>query len=182
MKDAGKGSIVHDAWSKFGSHFFALFATYKATRDIVEDGITRTVIGPVISLPLLSVAPLHSPVRETVDCHGFLPIAEEAEAKESTTFTAQTHFAHIWDILCNYYEIDPAAFLTNQTADSASVNLIFAKLLKIPHINCENHLLNNELKMWMKNYTLPDDEIECSGRSFGPRTVCKLMHECMVNL
>ena len=66
MKDAGKGSIVHDAWSKFGSDFFALFATYKATRDIVEDGIARTVIGPVVSL--LSVAPLHTPVRETVDC------------------------------------------------------------------------------------------------------------------
>lgn len=31
MKDAGKGSIVHDAWSKFGSHFFALFATYGNT-------------------------------------------------------------------------------------------------------------------------------------------------------
>ena len=180
MKDAGKGSIVHNAWSKFGSHFFALFATYKAKRDVVEDGIARTVIGPVVSL--LSVAPLHTPVRETVDCHGFLPSAEEAEVEESTTFTAQAHFAHICDILRNYYEIDPATFLTNQTADSASVNLLLAKLLKIPHVNCENHLLNNELKMWMKNSTLPDDEIDRSGRSFGPGTVCKLIHECMVDL
>jgi hypothetical protein len=31
MAAAGQGSIVHDAWSKFGEHFFALFATYKAT-------------------------------------------------------------------------------------------------------------------------------------------------------
>jgi hypothetical protein len=86
----------------------------------VEDGIARTVIGPVVSL--LSVAPLHTPVRETVDCDGFMPIAEEAEVEESTTFTAQAHFAHICDILCNYYDINPAVFLTNQTADSASVN------------------------------------------------------------
>ena len=74
---------------------------------------------------LLSVAPLHTPVRETVDCNGFLPIAEEAEVEESTTFTAQAHYAHICDILWNYYDIDPAVFLTNQTADSASVNLFF---------------------------------------------------------
>ena len=32
MHAACQGSIVHDAWSKFGEHFFALFATYKATR------------------------------------------------------------------------------------------------------------------------------------------------------
>jgi hypothetical protein len=63
MKDAGNGSIVHHAWSMFGSHFFALFATYKASRDIVEAGIARTAIGPVVSL--LSVAPLHTPVRES---------------------------------------------------------------------------------------------------------------------
>ena len=86
------------------------------------------------------------------------------------------------DILWNYYDIDPAVFLTNQTVGSASVNLLLAKLLNIPHINCENHLLNNELKMWMKNSTLPDDEIDRSGRSFGPGTVCKLIHECMVDL
>ena len=72
MKDASKGSIVHDVWSKFGLHFFALFATYKATRDVVEDGIAKTVSGLVVSL--LSVAPLHTPVREAVDCNGFLPI------------------------------------------------------------------------------------------------------------
>jgi hypothetical protein len=28
---AGNLSIVHDAWSKFGEHYFALFATYIAT-------------------------------------------------------------------------------------------------------------------------------------------------------
>jgi len=41
MKAAGKISIVHDAWSKFGSNFFALFATYKATCVVVQDGLCR---------------------------------------------------------------------------------------------------------------------------------------------
>jgi hypothetical protein len=136
MREAGKGSIVHDAWSKFGVHFFALFATYKTTREVVdEEGAIRLVTGPVISL--LSVAPLHTPVRETVDSDGCLPMAEEAEveSKESCTFTAQAHFDHICDILHNYYGIDPALWLTNQTADSASVNLAFAVLLGIPNVN-----------------------------------------------
>jgi hypothetical protein len=81
-------------------HFFALFATYKTTREVVdEEGAVRLVTGPVISL--LSVAPLHTPVRETVDSDGFLPTAEEAEveSKESTNFTAKAHFDHICDTL-----------------------------------------------------------------------------------
>ena len=96
MREASKRSIVHNAWSKFGVHFFALFATYKTTREVVdEEGAVRLVTRPVISL--LSVAPLHTPVRETVDSDGFLPTAEEAEveSKESATFTAQAHFVHI---------------------------------------------------------------------------------------
>ena len=100
MREASMGSIVHDAWSKFGMHFFALFATYKTTREVVdEEGAVRLVTGPVISL--LSVAPLHTPVRETVDSDGFLPTAEEAEveSKESTNFTAKAHFDHICDTL-----------------------------------------------------------------------------------
>ncbi len=111
MKNTSKGSIIHNAWSKFGSHFFALFATYKASRDVVEDGIARTVIGPVVFL--LSVAPLHTPVRETVDCDGLLPIAEEAEVEESTTFTAQAHFAQICDILRNYYHVEPNGIVSH---------------------------------------------------------------------
>ena len=121
IKEASKGSIVHDAWSKFSVHFFALFATYKTTREVVdEEGAIRLVTGPVISL--LSVAPLHTYVRETVDSDGFSPTAEEAEveSKESATITVQAHFVHIFDILHNYYVINPALWLTNQTADSAS--------------------------------------------------------------
>jgi hypothetical protein len=33
MKAAHRGSIVHGAWSKFGDHYFALFATYMPQRE-----------------------------------------------------------------------------------------------------------------------------------------------------
>ena len=79
MQAAGKGSIVHDAWSKYGSPFFALFATYRAMREVVEDGVCKAVTKPVISP--LSVASLHTPVKEAVQGDGYLPTAEEAEVK-----------------------------------------------------------------------------------------------------
>ena len=49
-------------------------------------------------------------------------------------------------------------------------------------INCENHLLANEVKLWLKSSTLPDDEIDERARVFGPGTVCKLIHNLMNKL
>ena len=87
MKEAGKGAIVHDAWSKLGAHHFALFTTYIATHESVVNGVTTAVAKPVISL--LSVASLHTPVKECDNSDGFLPMSEEAEVEESIEFTAQ---------------------------------------------------------------------------------------------
>ena len=101
------------------------------------------VTEPVISL--LSVAPLHTSAREIVDSDAW---EYEQEFEESTAFHAQAHAYHITDILTNFYGIeDLMKWITNQTADSASVNLKLAKLLCIHHVNCKNHLLINELKM-----------------------------------
>jgi hypothetical protein len=113
------------------------------------------------------------------------PLAEEDEPEfeESTTFHAQAHADHITDILTNFYGIeDMMKWITNQTADSASVNLKLAKILCIPHVNCKNHLLNNKLKMWLNDSTVPEDEINYQAHSFGPGTVYHLIHECMKNL
>ena len=128
MKEAGKGSIVHDAWSKFGAHYFALFTTYIATRETDVNGVATCVTQPVISL--ISVAPLHTPVKEGINSDGCLLMSEEAEVEESADFTAEAHFHHITDILMNFYDInEPKNWITNQTADSASVNLKLARLL-----------------------------------------------------
>jgi hypothetical protein len=170
MRVAKKGSIVHDAWSKFGAHYFALFTTYMAACESVVDGVMTAVTRPVISL--LSVVPLHTPVKEGNNSDGFLPFSDEAEVEEAVEFTAKAHFDHITDLLMNLYGIEyPTKWITNQTVDSASVNLKLAKLLGIPHINCENHLLNNKLKLWMKDTTTNDNEITLVTRNFGPGTV-----------
>ena len=52
-------SIVHDAWSKFGEHYFALFATYKATRTSIVDDKLISKTAPVISLSCLLPLSIH---------------------------------------------------------------------------------------------------------------------------
>jgi hypothetical protein len=63
--------------------------------------------------------------------------------------------------------------------DGASVNTLLSKILGIPHINCEIHHLNNEVKLWLRFSTV--EIVDYVARSFGAGTVCKVNHECMVD-
>ena len=58
-------------------------------------------------------------------------------------------------------------------------HVTLSKILGIPHINCENHLLNNEVKMWLRNSTVV--VVDYGARFFGARTACKVIHECIVD-
>ena len=80
MRVAKKGSLVHDAWSKFGAHYFALFTTYMATCQSVVDGVMTAVTKPVISL--LSVAPLHTPVKEGDNSEDFCQLQMRLRLKK----------------------------------------------------------------------------------------------------
>ncbi len=65
MKAAGKGLIVHDAWTKFGTHIFGLCSTYMESRQYLVEGSMLNAYKPIISL--LSVLPLHTIARESKD-------------------------------------------------------------------------------------------------------------------
>jgi hypothetical protein len=108
MKAAGKGSIVHDAWTKFGTHFFGLCSTYMASRQYLVEGSMLSVYKPIISL--LSVLPLHTIAHESEDEDD----SEDLDnMEEATNFTLQAHKEHIEDILTNYYNMDTAKWITN---------------------------------------------------------------------
>ncbi len=95
----------------------------------------------------------------------------------------KAHYDHITDLLINFYDIeDPTKWITNQMANSASVNLKLAKLLGISHISCQNHLLNNELKLWLKDTKTDDDNNALVMHNFGPGTVCKIIHNTTLDL
>ncbi len=48
MKAARKGSIVHDAWTKFGTHFFGLCSTHMVPRQYLVEGSMLTISKPII--------------------------------------------------------------------------------------------------------------------------------------
>jgi hypothetical protein len=52
--------------------------------------------------------------------------------------------------------------------------------MNISHMNCENHLLNNEVKLWLANS--PVEENNDNSRCFGPGTVVKYVHKTMLDL
>ena len=170
-KKAGKGSIVHDPWTKFGEHFFGVFATYTTSILELDEGVLTVVKKHVI--PLLSVAPLHDLAVET-DEEEDDDEEDKEKVEESSTFTADVHYRNICDILTTYYSINIDKWLTNQTADSASVNTELAKLFGIPHVNYENHLLSNEVTLWLKETASAPTN---NARYVGPGFVCAQIHE-----
>ncbi len=115
-------------------------------------------------ISLLSVSPLIELVDtiddDVDDNDEFVNFINDTDkdAGESSAFTAEVHANHIEDILSSFYGVDVSTWVTNQTADSCGVNIKVAKILGIPHINCENHLLNNEVKQWMNRTTDDDDD------------------------
>jgi hypothetical protein len=55
-----------------------------------------------------------------------------------------------------------------------------ARLLVIPHVNCENHLLNNEVKYWLTNAV--DELISHTAQTYQPGNVVALIPQLMVSL
>ncbi len=59
--------------SPFGAHYFALFIIYVAILESVANGVTTSVTKLLISL--LSIAPLHTLVKEGDNSNEFLTIS-----------------------------------------------------------------------------------------------------------
>jgi hypothetical protein len=102
--------------------------------------------------------------------------SSKKSAGEAVTFTAKTHAGHIVDILQEFYGVNVGEWVTNQTADSCSVNLKVARVLEIPHVNCESHLLNNCVKQNVVKDTREDDDVD---GDYGIGTVLNIIHKTM---
>ena len=149
MKIADEGFILHDGWSKFGIHYVGLFASYCRKMSIIENGVQSTKYFP--ETVLLSVAPLVNVPAEDdeegtkdddhTDEDNDLSEEINLDPQETIRFTAEAHVSHFREIFL-IFGIDLEAWVVCQVADSAPVNTKVADLLKIPQINCCNHLLN----------------------------------------
>lgn len=70
--------------------------------------------------------------------------------------------------------------MTNQTSDSASVNIKLATLLGVPHMPCESHLLQNQTKWWMKKNA--DEDLFNTSTEFSPAGVVTKINALMKSL
>lgn len=119
----GKAQILHDGWSRCSQHFIGVFISF--------------MLGDKQMLRLLACGPMAGPWTDAEDYE---------EKEEATNFTATTHKTFIEDTM-GWYGLDNLKeFVVCQCADQCAVNLLLARLLKIPHVCCNNHLLQNETK------------------------------------
>jgi hypothetical protein len=129
MKELKYVSIMHNGWTKFGTHNLGLLAYFCKHNGSGEYSST---------FHLLSVSPIHA--LSGLD-------EEEDNIEEATNINAQTTADHITEFLESFYDIPVVSNWTVcQTADNASVNKRSAQILGVPHIACYNHLLDKEVK------------------------------------
>ena len=153
LKHVPRFSILHDGWSKGGTHYVGLFICYNKVSKVIVKGQSFERSIPVIRL--LACSPL--PGVDNEDDELFINMSDEEKEiylEEALTFNAKVHAQFIINTFDLFYGINEAQLierLVNQTSDSAAVNVKLAKILKIPHIGCYNHKLHNQVEAMVKN-------------------------------
>ena len=118
-----KFGLILDGWSKFNSHYIAIFATYMTAKGELET-------------PLLSMRPLQKCERDD-DTFGY--------HAECTRFRASDHALHIKAMLRNLYDKSVTRNVTHIGGDHASVNVKLAQELGKPLVGCRSHRQSLEL-------------------------------------
>ena len=98
LKEANYGAIMHDGWSKFGTHYVALFCQYNR-RTYQQIGKIRTPTITPASV-LLAVRPM---LNVTAHDNEDEKMGEETtQSQEATSFTAEVHSKFFKDVLRSY--------------------------------------------------------------------------------
>ena len=170
MEQAGQGSILHDGWSKFSVHYIGLFACYMKAVNI-QKGI-KVMKEEEPTLVLLSCAPMPEISDDPFDPNtsndndGNNINDNNDEGNDATKFNAEVHANYISNTLSEYYKTNVDNWVVCQTADNAAVNRRTARLLKIPHIPCKNHLLNSEVNVMINSDTALEATIDKVHQTF----------------
>ena len=165
MLAAGIGALLSDGWTKHGTHYLGIFATYNREVSFSALGDKRTkkkkqVRNEVVS-SLLSCAPMQKKNDNEDHCED-----DDDVDEETTAFDAETHVQHFENILREYFDVELKKWVVCHIADNASVNRKFSDLTGIPHIGCKNHKLNLEMNKMLEAMPELHDTI-------------KLIHEMM---
>ena len=101
MKSAELGAIMHDGWSKFGTHYVALFAQYNRRSTTFIGKVKKVTINP--ASVLLAVRPmLNVPVTDEGKDESETEEDDEREEDEATGFTLEVHVKFFKDVFDSY--------------------------------------------------------------------------------
>ena len=156
MKSAGRGTIMHDGWSKFGTHFLALLACYAVKIKVKGSSNGTDQLMNETKIVLLSVAPVLRPVLVDHMDHDMddpNPVAVTQNA------TAILH--HLQTILKDRFGVDWSWVMAIHS-DRASVCVCTCKLGKKPMIGCKNHAWDHDVSsMFSTHEHLSSCQEEC---------------------
>ena len=155
MREAGRGSILYDAWTECSLHFVAIFACYIRKIKGMKDGVPITTEKSEIKL--LSVAPMMDVMNNDAK--------DEDERKIACEFNAELYTEHFVKIFTEFYKLDVRKWAKACIADNCATNLKIARLLGLPHVPCGNHLLNLDIREWVKNDAVLNNTVKKIART-----------------
>ena len=118
MKEAGMGALMHDGWSKFGTHYVGLFAQYNRKIKQQIGKTQQTTIIPtnvLLSMRPMSAAPEQGDGEEEIDDgppalevndededEDDVDVVEVEGDNQATSFTAKVHANYLIEVLQAY--------------------------------------------------------------------------------
>ena len=139
-----KGCILHDGWSRAGIHYIAVFACYMISKKIIgPDGNEKKIDVPKLSL--LASSPMSQLPSEKEGNE------EDYEENDEAVAFRSEELVNFLNCTLKYYRYDSVTeFATCQVADSVKSNIKAARIMNIPHLDCNNHTLNLQVRLMIK--------------------------------
>ena len=157
MASAGRGTIMHDGWSKFGTHFLALMGIYVVKKKVRFGSNSKASFVDETKIVLLSVSPVLRPdLPDDVDYDNDNPnpvlVSNNAEAM----------LHHVIYILKEYYNVDWWSWVMAIHSDRAAVCIKMAQDGKKPMIGCKSHAWDHDVtEMFHSNDGLSSCQEAC---------------------
>lgn len=130
-----KGAVMYDGWTNNSTHYVGIFGVYMRNVAVHKNGVMHTE--KELACPLLAASPMANP-SETGD--------DNCDVEDETTsFSARVHIRFFEDVF-HLFGVNVHEWVLCQLADNCSVNKRIADLLEIPHVGCNNHKLNLEVR------------------------------------
>ena len=162
MESSGRGTIMHDGWSKYGTHFLALMGIYVVKTKVKGSSNSKDSFVEETKIVLLSVSPVLRPglpdhVDHDLDQPNPLVVTQNSEAM----------LHHVISILKDYYNVDWNWVMAIHS-DRAAVCCCMANLGKKPMIGCKNHAWDHDVnEMFNSNNGLSSCQEDCHSCQVG---------------